>query len=108
MTREYLVVYGKGKRNWGGYAPDVQGCISTGDSLEHMREMLREALEFHFEGMAEDGDPPPPAVATEVDFGPDDWDGVEYYVIEKLKVKLPSRAKLASRKFDAKRMAVSA
>jgi predicted RNase H-like HicB family nuclease len=44
-----------------GFAPDVPGCASTGHSLEEMRMNLREALEFHLEGLALDGQPLPHA-----------------------------------------------
>jgi len=59
MTRRYLVVYENGPTNMSGFAPDVPGCASTGHSLEEMRINLREALEFHLEGLALDGAPIP-------------------------------------------------
>lgn len=55
MTRRYLVVYETGPGNLSGFAPDVPGYGSIGHSLEEMRENLREALEFHLEGLALDG-----------------------------------------------------
>jgi len=55
MTRRYLVVYESGPGNLSGFAPDVPGCASTGHSLEEMRDNLRDALEFHLEGLALDG-----------------------------------------------------
>ncbi len=59
MTRRYLVIYESGPSNMSGFAPDVPGCASTGRSLEEMRKNLREALEFHLEGLALDGQPLP-------------------------------------------------
>jgi predicted RNase H-like HicB family nuclease len=59
MTRRYLVVYENGPTNMSGFAPDVPGCASTGHSLEEMRTNLRDALEFHLEALALDGDPLP-------------------------------------------------
>ena len=59
MTRRYLVIYESGPTNMSGFAPDVPGCASTGRSLEEMRANLREALEFHLEGLALDGQPLP-------------------------------------------------
>ena len=59
MTRRYLVIYENGPTNLSGFAPDVPGCASTGHSLEEMRANLREALEFHLEGLALDGQPLP-------------------------------------------------
>jgi predicted RNase H-like HicB family nuclease len=59
MTRRYLVIYESGPGNMSGFAPDVPGCASTGRTLDEMRNNLREALEFHLEGLALDGQPLP-------------------------------------------------
>jgi len=67
MTRRYLVIYESGPNNLSGFAPDVPGCASTGSSLEDMRKNLREALEFHIEGLLLEGEPIPPAVTTMVE-----------------------------------------
>ena len=61
MTRRYLVIYESGPTNMSGFAHDVPGCASTGRTLEEMRANLREALEFHLEGLALDGQPLPQA-----------------------------------------------
>ncbi len=45
--------------NYGAYAPDVDGCIATGDSIEEVTRLMQEALAFHFKGMREDGQPIP-------------------------------------------------
>jgi predicted RNase H-like HicB family nuclease len=62
MRRRYLVIYESGAENMSGFAPDVPGCASTGRSLEEMLANLREALEFHPEGLALDGQQLPLAV----------------------------------------------
>ena len=62
MTQRYLVIYENGESNLSGFAPDVPGCVSTGRSLEEMRNNLREALEFHLEGLVLDGQPIPAPV----------------------------------------------
>jgi predicted RNase H-like HicB family nuclease len=62
MTRRYLVIYESGPTNMSGFAPDVPGCASTGHSLEEMRANLREALEFHLDGLALDGQSLPQAI----------------------------------------------
>lgn len=61
MTRRYLVIYESGHGNLSGFAPDVPGCASTGSSIEELRNNLREAIEFHLEGLAQDGDSIPAA-----------------------------------------------
>jgi predicted RNase H-like HicB family nuclease len=40
--------------------PDFPGCITAGSTLEETRHMAAEALEFHIEGMLEEGLPIPP------------------------------------------------
>jgi predicted RNase H-like HicB family nuclease len=85
MTRRYLVIYEDGPENMSGFAPDVPGCASTGHSLDEIRRNLREALEFHFEGLALDGQSPPPVV-TRVAEVPEDglaeWLSVTLPVVE--------------------------
>lgn len=80
MTQRYLVIYENGGSNLSGFAPDVPGCVSTGHSLEEMRTNLREALEFHLEGLALDGHPIP-ATSTRLAEVPED-DLAEWLTIE--------------------------
>jgi predicted RNase H-like HicB family nuclease len=55
----YAVVIEKGERNYSAYVPDLPGCASVGDTLEETKAAVREAIEFHLEGMREDGLPIP-------------------------------------------------
>ena len=55
----YLVIIAKGKRNYSACSPDVLGCATTGKTREEVERRMREALEFHLEGMLKDGDPIP-------------------------------------------------
>jgi predicted RNase H-like HicB family nuclease len=55
----YAVVIEKGERNYSAYVPDLPGCVSVGDTLEEAKAAIREAIEFHLEGMQEDGQPIP-------------------------------------------------
>jgi predicted RNase H-like HicB family nuclease len=92
MKQRFLVVYEHLKRNYGGHAPDIPGCCSTGKTLKKMREMMREALEFHLEGMAEDGDEMPMPVTSSFDFKELDEieEGeVDHYVVEWLEIEVP-------------------
>jgi predicted RNase H-like HicB family nuclease len=91
MKKTYLVVYGKSKgSNFSGNAPDILGCVSAADTLEEMSVMMREALEGHFEMMLEDGETIPEPSATSVVFTPEDFDDVEYFVIQQLEVNVPT------------------
>ena len=55
----YLVVYEKGDSSYGAYVPELPGCIAVGDTLKEVQTLIREAIEFHIEGLQEDGDPVP-------------------------------------------------
>lgn len=46
---------------WGVEVPDIPGCYSAGDDLDDAMAMAREAIEGHFEILAEDGAPIPSA-----------------------------------------------
>jgi len=92
MKQRFLVVYEHMKRNYGGFVPDIPGCISTGKTLKEMREMMREAIGIHLEGIAEDGDEMPTSVTVSVDFKElDDMEEgkVDHYVVEWLEIDLP-------------------
>jgi predicted RNase H-like HicB family nuclease len=58
---KYLIVIEKSSSGFSAYSPDVYGCITTGESLEETLANMESALEFHLEGLLEDGDPIPQA-----------------------------------------------
>ena len=53
---KFAVIIEKGPNNYSAYVPDLPGCVSAGHTLEETRQMIREAIEFHLEGMREDGE----------------------------------------------------
>ena len=53
--KRYAIVIEKGAANYGGYVPDLPGCVATGASVEETECLLREAIALHLEGMREDG-----------------------------------------------------
>lgn len=57
--KKYAVIIEKGPTNYSAYVPDLPGCIATGKTREEVESNMREAIEFHIEGMIEDGDPVP-------------------------------------------------
>jgi len=65
----YAVVIEKADGNYSAYVPDLPDCISTGATLEEIKEMIQEAIEFHIEGMLKEGlpIPKPTSVAHEVE-----------------------------------------
>ena len=62
----YAVVIEKGERNYSAYVPDLPGCVSVGDTFEGVKSEIRQAIEFHLQGLREDGTPiPPPSSRAE-------------------------------------------
>ena len=54
---KYTVIYAQGPTSWGAYVPDLPGVISVGDSREEVERLIQEAIEFHLDGMREEGLP---------------------------------------------------
>ena len=57
--KKFAVVIEEGPKNYSAYVPDLPGCVSTGQTLAEVEKNIREAIEYHIEGMIEDGDPIP-------------------------------------------------
>jgi predicted RNase H-like HicB family nuclease len=58
-----IVIEGDGSTNYSAYAPDLPGVVATGDTLEECEAEMREAIEFHIEGLRIAGEPVPPATS---------------------------------------------
>ena len=61
---QYLVVIEHGPTSYGAYVPDLPGCVAVGKSLQEVETLIHEAIEFHIEGMREDGLPIPQPSST--------------------------------------------
>lgn len=53
---EYVVIFEKGENSYGASVPDLPGCIAVGETMEEVRKLIAEAIEFHIEGLRENGD----------------------------------------------------
>lgn len=52
----YLGVFEPSGTGYGGYFPDLPGCISSGSSFEEARKEAEETLGLHLYGMEKDGE----------------------------------------------------
>jgi len=52
---KYAVVIENAGTNFSAYVPDLPGCIATGQSIEETEQEIRSAIQFHLDGMKEDG-----------------------------------------------------
>ena len=51
----YAIVIEKAEGNYSAYVPDLPGCVATGATIEEAESQIREAIEFHLDGLREDG-----------------------------------------------------
>ena len=59
FAMDYVVILERGKKSFGAYVPDLPGCVAVGKTKREALRLIREAIEFHLEGMREDGLPIP-------------------------------------------------
>jgi predicted RNase H-like HicB family nuclease len=64
---QYLVIVEKGRESYGAHVPDLPGCIAAADTKEEVLQLIREAIEFHLEGLKQDGKAiPQPSSSSEL------------------------------------------
>jgi predicted RNase H-like HicB family nuclease len=63
----YAIVIEKAEGNYSAYVPDLPGCVATGATVQEVESQIREAIEFHLDGLREDG-LPIPAPASRVEY----------------------------------------
>jgi predicted RNase H-like HicB family nuclease len=63
-TKTYTIVIERAKRNLSAYVPDLPGCVATGPTVAGVTRNMRKAIEFHLQGLAEDGLPIPEPTTT--------------------------------------------
>ncbi len=58
MSR-FLIIIETTETGYSAYSPDVPGCIATGQSRTEVEQRMKEAIEFHLDGLREEGLPLP-------------------------------------------------
>jgi predicted RNase H-like HicB family nuclease len=56
---KYAVVIEKSANSFGAYVPDLPGCIAAGKTKDEVKKLIHEAIEFHLEGLKDNGEPIP-------------------------------------------------
>jgi len=66
---QYLIVIEKTATGYSSYSPDLDGCVATGSTKREVEQNMREAIEFHLEGLRQDGYrvPTPSSYSTYID-----------------------------------------
>lgn len=55
----YAIIIEKAKGNYSAYVPDLPGCITTGNTIEEIEKNMKEVIDFHLDGLREEGLPIP-------------------------------------------------
>jgi predicted RNase H-like HicB family nuclease len=53
---KYLFIIEKGKNNYSAYVPDLPGCVAAAKTESETISLIKEAIEFHIEGMLLNGE----------------------------------------------------
>lgn len=64
---KYAVVVEQGETSFGAHVPDLPGCVAVAETRDEALKLIQEAIEFHIEGLREDGQPIP-APSSSVEF----------------------------------------
>ena len=59
MKTRYGIVIEDAGGNYSAYVPDLPGCVATGQTIDEVSHEITEAIEFHLDGLSEDGLPIP-------------------------------------------------
>lgn len=57
--KRYAVIVEEAENSFGAYVPDLPGCVAAAETREEVLRLIEEAIEFHVEGLREDGQPIP-------------------------------------------------
>lgn len=52
---KYLIVIEETKTGYSAYSPDLDGCVATGSTMQEIEKNMKEAIQFHLEGMIDEG-----------------------------------------------------
>ena len=65
---DYVVIIEKGETGYGAYVPDLPGCAAAGETIDEVRQLIREAIPLHIEMMRQQGEtvPSPTSLAETV------------------------------------------
>jgi len=63
----YAIVIERSSNGFGAYVPDLPGCVAVAESEEEVRDLIRDAIRLHLEGIREDHEPIP-APTTRVEY----------------------------------------
>ena len=55
MEMKYLIVIEQTDTGYSAFSPDLHGCVATGGTRDEVEQTMQEAIQFHLDGLREDG-----------------------------------------------------
>ena len=52
--KKYLIVAEKTATGYSAYSPDLPGCVATGKTRDALELAMKEAIQFHLDGLKQD------------------------------------------------------
>ena len=56
---KYTVFFEPTSTGYSAHVPDLPGCVAAASTLQETRQLMRETIEFHIEGMRRHGEDVP-------------------------------------------------
>lgn len=56
---KFLIIIEPTETGFSAYSPDLPGCVSTGATRQQCEANMQQAIEFHLDGLREEGEPVP-------------------------------------------------
>ena len=81
MTNYIAIVHKDPKSDFGVSFPDFPGCITAGKTIDEAKDMAKEALTLHIQGMREDGDDLPNPMKLETIMDDSDFANAAAYLV---------------------------
>jgi predicted RNase H-like HicB family nuclease len=60
----YAILLEPTNTGFSAHVPDLAGCVAAGETREETLDLIREAIQFHLEGMRLHGEPIPDPTST--------------------------------------------
>jgi predicted RNase H-like HicB family nuclease len=65
---KYLIIIEQTENGYSAYSPDIPGCVAAADTISETEVLMKEAMEFHIEGMIAEGLKVPLPVTSKAEF----------------------------------------
>ena len=52
---KYLIIIEKTETGYSSFSPDLDGCVATGSTKQEVELAMKQAIEFHLDGLRNEG-----------------------------------------------------